>query len=84
IQSLYQLLKNRFSINLSYADEIIEAALANEEEASLLLLDIGKPVLFVRRFVYSDRNDLIEMAEMVYPANRYKYHARLIRKDIHK
>lgn len=80
IQSLYGLFKNRFNINMAYAEEIIEATSASEEEASLLSIDIGYPVLFVRRFVYSEGDDLIEMAEMVYPANRYKYHTRLIRK----
>ena len=48
-QSLYQLLRARYGVELAWAEETIEAVVAPEREASLLGIASGGPVLLLCR-----------------------------------
>jgi GntR family transcriptional regulator len=79
-QSLYQLLQDEYEINIVEADETLEASLAHEDEAELLRIAKGSPVLLVERVSHSGQSEPIEFVKMVYRADRYKYHSRLRRR----
>ncbi len=80
--SLYRLLETKYGIPLLEADQELEAGLASNEEAHLLKISVGRPVLFTRRTTYSERNQPIEYAKAVYCGNKYVFHTHLKRDQL--
>lgn len=72
--SLYALLKQKYGIYAASADEIITAEVAPEEEAQLLGVAVGAPLLCVERFVFSQRGEAVEYAKLSYRADSYKFY----------
>src|SRR6266699_3592826 len=64
--SLYRLLETKYGIPLMEADQELEAGLTGSEEAQLLKISLGRPVLFTRRITYTERNQPIECAKDAY------------------
>ena len=79
-QSLYRTLEDKYGLPLAEAEQELEAGLAGEEEARLLNISVGSPVLFTRRTTYTERNQPIEYATSVYRGDKYKFFTRLTRK----
>ena len=80
--SLYRLLETKYGIPLMEADQELEAGLAGNEEAQLLKISLGRPVLFTRRITYTERNQPIEYAKAVYCGNKYIFHTHLKRDQL--
>lgn len=77
--SLYDLLQGKFNIIPSEADETLEATIADAEEARLLEVNIGSPLLLIERTVWSQSRNPMEFVKVLYRADRYKYFIHLNR-----
>lgn len=78
--SIYAILQEKFSIFPSEADETLEVTLATEEEATLLSIPEGSPLLLNERILYSQDRQAIEFVSILYRGDRYKYYMRLTKK----
>ena len=78
--SLYKILESKHQILLLTADETIEAAGAGEEEASLLGLPIGSPILLMERRAFSEDGKVIEFVRSMSRGDRYRCYAHKTRK----
>jgi GntR family transcriptional regulator len=79
-QSLYQILLQKYGQPPREADQELEARLATEEEARLLKINKGDPVLHIHRTTYTDRNQPLEYAKSIYRGDKYRFYTRLNRK----
>lgn len=77
--SLYQTLSAQHGIQLFFADEVLEAGLANAEEARLLGIRKRSPVFLFTRTSYVQDGRPIEFVKSTYRADRYKVVSRLTR-----
>jgi GntR family transcriptional regulator len=77
--SLYQALSTEHGIELFFADEVVEAGLANADEARLLGIRRGSPVFFFTRTSYLQDGRPVEFVKATYRADRYKIVSRLTR-----
>jgi len=62
-KSLYRLLKEKANIELSHAEEKINAVLCDTETAELLKISKDEPILFIKRKTYIKDNVPIEYCE---------------------
>ena len=76
---LLQLLEERLRVDFRYADQLIEARLADEDVAKMLGIHFGDPVLFVERLMYADAPRPFEVVRSYYRADVYRYQLRLTR-----
>jgi GntR family transcriptional regulator len=77
--SLYQTLSAQHGIQLFFADEVVEAGLANSEEARLLGIRRKSPVFLFTRTSYVQDGRPVEFVKSTYRADRYKIVNRLTR-----
>jgi GntR family transcriptional regulator len=77
--SLYRLLEQKYGMPLMEAEQEIEAGLATPENAEVLQISVGSPVLFTRRTTFTDRNRPIEYARSVYRGTKYTFYTHLKR-----
>ncbi len=77
--SLYTLLETRFGVRPAEAEQELEAGLATEEDAAILQIATGSPVLLLRRTTYTARRQPIEYAESVYRGDKYTFRTHLVR-----
>ena len=75
--SLYSLLQSKFNLIPSKAYETIEATIADPEEAQLLEVNEGSPLLLFERTVWSQTRQAMEFVRVVYRADRYQYFVHL-------
>lgn len=75
--SLYRLLKEKYGIFPTRAEERIEAGLCPAREAQLLGLHRMAPVLLITRITHSQDELPFEYVESVYRADRYTLHVSL-------
>lgn len=80
--SLYRLLETKYGTPPMEAEQELEAGLAGNEEAHILKIPIGSPVLFTRRITYTDRNQPFEYAKAVYCGNKYTFYTQLKREQL--
>jgi GntR family transcriptional regulator len=82
--SLYQTLSKRYGVQIVAADEVVEAGLADVEEAKLLQFTTGAPVFLFTRTAYSQNGQPVEYVKSTYRGDRCKMVNRLTqpRKDI--
>jgi len=76
--SLYRLLEER-GVALAEAEETLEAVAAKKDEAALLGLPPGSPLLLVSRVVFSQSGEPIEYVRAIYRSDFYRYYIRLKR-----
>lgn len=76
-QSLYELLRARYGVELAWADETIEAASSPEREASLLGIPSGAPVLVLCRQSFDAIGRPVEFVRSFYRADRFRFRTRL-------
>lgn len=75
--SLYELLHDRYGLELASAKQTIEAAAPTEEERKLLEMPAGVPVLRIHRFT-STRDGLVcEFVQSAYRGDRYQLNVDL-------
>lgn len=77
--SLYQVLRDRYGVEMGHAEETIETALAGPHEAELLGADVGMPMLLLSRHSYDMNDRPVEWVRSVYRGDRYKFVAELNR-----
>ena len=77
--SLYQILQEKFGIIPWAADETLEVTLASPEEARLLQIDEGCPLLLNERVLWSQDRKAVEYVKILYRGDRYRYTMRLTR-----
>jgi GntR family transcriptional regulator len=74
--SLYALLAQDFGVAIAGADEIIMAKAASEEQAGLLSVPVGAPLLYVERYTFAQTGEAVEYAEIFYRADHYRFYVR--------
>jgi len=79
--SIYVILQEKFGLYPTEADETIEVTLATYEEAELLNIKEGSPLLLNERTLWSQDRKAIEFVRILYRGDRYKYFVRLTRKQ---
>lgn len=77
--SLYQVLDAEYGVRPQLAEDTVETALAAPEEAALLGVDTGLPLLLLSRHSFDADGRPIEWARALYRGDRYKFIARLTR-----
>jgi len=78
--SIYIILQEKFGIYPTEADETLEVTLATSEEAELLNITKGSPLLLNERTLWSQDRKAIEFVRILYRGDRYKYFVHLTRK----
>ncbi|MFP4322843.1 MAG: GntR family transcriptional regulator [Anaerolineales bacterium] len=76
-KSLYSVLREDYDLVLSYAEQNINARMANAHEGELLDADEGFPLLHITRVTFLKDDTPIEYVESVYRGDRYIFRARL-------
>ncbi len=79
--SIYAILRDKFGIFPTEADETLEVTLATPEEAELLQIPVGSPLLLNERTLWSQERQAVEFVRILYRGDRYKYYVRLTRKQ---
>jgi GntR family transcriptional regulator len=77
--SLYHILAETFDMPPMAAEQEIEAALAGADDAALLEIAPGSPILRTRRLTTTRRGQPIEYAQSVYRGDKYRFYTRLVR-----
>jgi len=77
--SLYETLAAVYGVELAEAEETIETVLAGPEDARLLGVDVGLPLLLVSRHSFDSAGAPVEWARSWYRGDRYKIVTRLRR-----
>jgi GntR family transcriptional regulator len=77
--SLYRILQEKFNILPTEADETLEVTLATPEEAALLQIKPGAPLLLNERLMYNQNRHPVEFVKILYRGDRYRYLIRLTR-----
>jgi GntR family transcriptional regulator len=77
--SLYQLLVSVYDVPPLEAEQELEADVARDEEAQLLEIAVGSPVLRTHRVTTTRRNQPIEYATSVYRGDKYRFYTRMVR-----
>jgi len=80
-ESLYHLLESKYGLVLDQADQEVEAHSAFGEQATLLGIAEGAPVLRTRRVTYDARHQPVEYATSVYRGDKYTFYTHLRRHD---
>lgn len=75
--SLYKTLETVYGKSPVDGDEELRASLATAEEAKLLAIKPGAPVLVSRRVTYLAGGQAIEYTRLVFASGRFRYHIRL-------
>jgi len=76
-ESLYQTLERDYGIALFETDETVQAVVAEKEEAKLLNVKEGSPLLLVHRIVRDKDGVTVEYNSSVFRGDRFKYHKKL-------
>jgi GntR family transcriptional regulator len=77
--SLYHLLEIAYDVPPLEAEQELEADLAAGDEARLLDVAVGTPVLRTRRLTLTRRHQPVEYATSVYRGDKYRFYTRLVR-----
>ena len=75
--SLYEVLRTGYGLNLAHSETVIEAALAQPDEAEHLGLRRPAAVLISEQTTYLDNGLVIEITRSVFHAGRYQLHSRI-------
>jgi GntR family transcriptional regulator len=79
--SLYSELEARYGIRPTRARFSVEAIAADERRATLLELEVGEPLLRCHQQTEDQTGRAVELCEMVYRGDRYRFRATLVRSD---
>ena len=77
--SLYEVLEDRYGIRPARARFTVEAIAADARRAKLLDLEPGQPLLRCEQQTEDESGRPIELCEMVYRFDRYRFRATLVR-----
>ena len=74
--SIYTLLEEEYDIHLKMAENILEPIIANEYEADILQIEVGAPLMLVKRVAFDMDDTPIEYARDIYRGDRSHFVAR--------
>ena len=77
MQSYYQLLKKHHNLFPAFATEILTAKKADKQDAEIMQIREGDPLIFIWRVTYAEDESVIEVVKIKYIAERYEYHIQL-------
>jgi len=77
--SLYRLLETRYGLRLWAASETLRARGATQDEAKLLEIRKGTPVMFAVRVTYVSTGKAVEYLEAAWRGDRYDFKVTLTR-----
>lgn len=80
--SIYHLLEERYGIKIASGRARIEAGLVRPEDATLLNLELGSPVLNICWLAVSSSNVPVEYSTAVFRADRYRYEVDLVSRSV--
>lgn len=72
-QSLYEILNDKYGITRAKSKRTIEIITASEEEASLLAISKGEPLLLHREIVYDKNNNPIHRTKQLIIGDKFKF-----------
>ncbi|MEH7124184.1 GntR family transcriptional regulator [Bacillus sp. JJ1503] len=75
----YSFIEQELGITLERAEQSISAMVATQNEAKHLNISVGHPLLNISRVTYSDRDELIQVARIIYRGDQYKLNIDLKR-----
>jgi GntR family transcriptional regulator len=78
-RSLYGVLEERYGMRATRAHFTVEAIAADERRAGLLGLETGEPLLLCRQQTEDQTGRRMELCEMAYRGDRYRFRATLLR-----
>jgi len=78
--SLYEVLENKLSYRIKYAEQVIKPTVATEYEAELLGIEPGSPLLLVEGITYLLDGVPIEYYKLLYRGDRYEFTIRAQRR----
>lgn len=78
-RSLYEILETKYKIELVWGERTIEAISASSEDAKLLWIDRGSPLIFLRSITYTHNNVPVEYYEAKHRADRARFVTRLFK-----
>ncbi|MCA9740189.1 MAG: GntR family transcriptional regulator [Deferribacteres bacterium] len=71
--SIYELLATKTNVRLGQARQSIEARLCGPEDAKILNVPLGSPMLLMKRQIYDDVGQAFEYSEDTYRGDRLKF-----------
>lgn len=77
--SLYSMLEERYGMRPTRARITVEAIAADANSAGLLGLELGQPLLRCEQQTEDETGRRIELSEMIYRGDRYRFGATLLR-----
>jgi GntR family transcriptional regulator len=80
-KSLYQALAQQYGIRMIAADEVVEAALADDEHAQLLGITKNAAVFHLTRVSYAQTGQPVEFVRSTYRGDRWKIVSHLLASD---
>ncbi len=80
--SLYETLRTKCGAVLHTAEETIDVAMPNLNQAKMLNLRKGQPVMLIHRDTFDTASRTIESVELVFRSDRYRYRLTLTRSPL--
>jgi GntR family transcriptional regulator len=80
-QSLYSIFEQSYKRKLQWAEEVIGAVIAGEEEAGILQTSVGSALLMIRETTYDAQNVAIEYSLSMLRGDRYTASVISVRKN---
>ncbi len=77
-ESLYAFIKEEYDIELYSSDETVEAIAADSFQAQQLQIELGMPLLSLKRLSYDKNETPIEFSHLLIKANMYKHKIKLV------
>lgn len=74
--SLYDTLREAYDVTLARAEDVVETGLATPREAEVLGVDVGAPMLVVRRTAHDADGRPVEYTRSVFRGDRFRFVAR--------
>jgi GntR family transcriptional regulator len=81
---MLMILEDELGVRANEAEQSVEATIADAEDASLLDIRVGDPLLKAERTVYDLKGNPVEYVSVVYRADKYTFTMKLKRKRTEK
>jgi GntR family transcriptional regulator len=78
--SIYDYIENTLNISITKGEQSLEASVARKNEAAILQIKEGAPVLLIERTSYMDNQKPLEFVQSVYRGDRYKFKIKMERR----
>lgn len=76
---VYALIEREFGLRIERVEQTISAVALEAEDAARLGVPAGAPALAIRRRYFDERGRVLELADNLHPASRYRYRIELRR-----